>query len=195
MKNDSRFLLAFVFVFLAHISTVVFAVDLECVPYARGRSNITAVRGDAYTAYANAQNGKYGAVYSTGNTPQVGSVLVWKKSGSLPVGHVAYVAQLIDSRTIKVDHANWPLHTGEHVGVTVTDTSQNNDWSSVSFWMQLSRSPLAVRYCSACSGVRFPDIWSQSVSIALGEVKISINRAHTQSKEFFVMSQTYTVYG
>lgn len=106
---------------------------LQCVPYARQESGLD-LRGNAWTWWNNAA-----AKYERGNTPQIGSVLVFKKSSRMRYGHVAVVARVIDSRNISVDHANWGSSRGGGRGkitrnAAVVDTSPNNDWSSVRVW-------------------------------------------------------------
>ena len=68
--------------------------------------------------------------YQRGQVPAVGSILVFRRSGYIPSGHVAVVAQVINSREIVVDHANW-YHGMVTRDVTVIDNSPNNDWSAV----------------------------------------------------------------
>jgi surface antigen len=60
----------------------------------------------------------------------VGSILVFRRTGYIPSGHVAVVAQVVNSREIVVDHANWYRGMVTR-GVTVIDDSPNNDWSAV----------------------------------------------------------------
>ena len=68
--------------------------------------------------------------YQRGHVPAVGSILVFRRTGYIPSGHVAVVAQVINSREIVVNHANWyrGMVTRD---VTVIDDSPNNDWSAV----------------------------------------------------------------
>ena len=68
--------------------------------------------------------------YQRGHVPAVGSILVFRRTGYIPSGHVAVVAQVVNSREIVVDHANW-YHGMVTRGVTVIDDSPNNDWSAV----------------------------------------------------------------
>ncbi len=124
-------------IFVAGMSVVSFsateAVALQCVPYARQESGLD-IRGNAWTWWGNAA-----AKYERGNAPQVGSVLVFKKSSRMRYGHVAVVAKVVDDRNILVDHANWGSTRGGGRGkitrnAAVVDTSPNNDWSSVRVW-------------------------------------------------------------
>lgn len=97
-----------------------------CVAYALALSDIN-VRGNAWAWWDNAAG-----QYDRGHQPAVGSVLVFKRSPHLRLGHVSVVSAVVDRRTILVDHS-W---TGDqlHRGVRVIDTSPNNDWSSVRVW-------------------------------------------------------------
>ena len=100
----------------------------ECVPYARNISGVQ-IWGDAVTWWAQAEN-KY--VRST--RPAEGSVLVLRGWNDDRRGHVSVVKEIIDARTIRVDHANW-MRGGEiSINVPVTDVSPDNDWSQVRIW-------------------------------------------------------------
>jgi hypothetical protein len=101
---------------------------LQCVPYARSLSNIQ-IRGNAWTWWAKA-DGRY----ARGPDPKAGSVLVLKRKNANSLGHVAFVEEVIDSRTLVVSHANW-LNKGRlHHHAPVRDVSKANDWSAVRFW-------------------------------------------------------------
>lgn len=69
--------------------------------------------------------------YQRGHVPEVGAILVFKRSHFMPSGHVAVVAQVVSAREILVDHANWYRGRVSR-GMSVVDTSPDNDWSSVS---------------------------------------------------------------
>src|ERR1700748_554113 len=68
----------------------------QCVPFARMISGIQ-LFGDAYTWWGQA-NGKY----ETGYRPAAGSVLVFKATGRMRLGHVAVVTQVLTDRLIQV---------------------------------------------------------------------------------------------
>jgi surface antigen len=68
--------------------------------------------------------------YQRGHIPAVGSILVFRRTGYIPSGHVAVVAQVVNSREIVINHANW-YHGMVTPNVTVIDDSLNNDWSEV----------------------------------------------------------------
>ena len=101
---------------------------LQCVPYARELSGI-ALRGDAWTWWKKA-DGRY----AKGKTPRPGAVLVLSKTRRLTLGHLAVVAEVMDSRNIVVHQANW-LNGGRiHRYTPVRDVSEKNDWSAVRVW-------------------------------------------------------------
>jgi len=104
----------------------------ECVPFARAASGIQ-IYGDAWTWWDQAEGR-----YARGDTPRVGSVIVFARSPRLQRGHVAVVSRIVDRRVVMVTHANWSRLNGErgHVeqDVTLTDVSPDNDWSAVKVW-------------------------------------------------------------
>lgn len=100
----------------------------ECVPFARTISGV-AIWGDAVTWWAQAE-GKY----PRSSRPAEGSVLVLRGWQDDKRGHVAVVKAMLNSRVLRVDHANW-LHGGEvSLDVPVIDVSPANDWSQVRVW-------------------------------------------------------------
>ena len=101
---------------------------LQCVPYARKLSKI-ALRGNAWTWWQKAEGR-----YERGAVPRPGAVLVLSKTRRLSLGHLAYVAEVRNSREIVVHQANW-LNRGQiHRYTPVRDVSENNDWSVVRVW-------------------------------------------------------------
>ena len=104
------------------------AKPLQCVPYARKVSGIS-IRGNAWTWWRTAEGR-----YRTDSRPAVGSVLAFKRTWRLRLGHVAVVTKILNDREIVVDHANW-LNGGQiHKGTPVRDVSKANDWSEVRLW-------------------------------------------------------------
>ncbi len=101
---------------------------LQCVPYARNLSNIQ-IRGNAWTWWAKAEGR-----YPRSGQPEAGAVMVLKRKNAGNLGHVAYVEEIIDSRTLVVSHANWLNQGRLHNDTPVIDVSENNDWSAVRFW-------------------------------------------------------------
>lgn len=101
---------------------------LQCVPYARDLSQIS-IRGDAWTWWGRAEGR-----YPRSGRPKAGSVMVLKRKNENSLGHVAYVEEIVDSRTIVVSHANWLNEGRLHNHTPVRDISEANDWSKVRFW-------------------------------------------------------------
>jgi surface antigen len=97
---------------------------IQCVPYAREVSHID-LSGNAFLWWAEAAGR-----YARGNTPQEGAVLNFRAIGRMPLGHVAVVTSVINSRTILVTQANWVRGTITN-DVTMQDVSPNNDWTQV----------------------------------------------------------------
>jgi surface antigen len=109
----------------------------QCVTFARFFSGIQ-IFGDAWTWWQGAM-GKY----ARGFTPEAGSVLVFKPSGAMRLGHVAVVSQVLSDRIIQVTHANWSPIGGRRgqveKDVTVIDVSEQGDWSKVKVWYDPTR--------------------------------------------------------
>jgi len=100
----------------------------SCVPYARQVSAVN-LKGDAWRWWDAATG-----VYAKGHVPKPGSVLVFKRTGDMRRGHVAVVRQVVNSRKIIVDHANWSRKGGIDRGVAIIDVSAHNDWSKTRVW-------------------------------------------------------------
>ncbi len=102
---------------------------LQCVPFARENTGIE-LSGNAATWWGNAQG-----VYERGARPEVGSVLNFRANGRMRMGHVAVVTNVVGSRNIEIDHANWAGPGAGRGGIsrniTVVDVSERNDWSAV----------------------------------------------------------------
>lgn len=111
-----------------HAKIVVPETPLQCVPYARKLSNIQ-IRGNAWTWWGQAEGR-----YPRSGQPDTGAVMVLKKKNAGNLGHVAYVEEIIDNRTLVVSHANWLNQGRLHNDTPVIDVSENNDWSAVRFW-------------------------------------------------------------
>ena len=103
---------------------------LSCAPFARELSGI-ALYGDAADWWRGA-DGRYARTH----TPQVGSVLVFRREPRLASGHVSVVSGLVGPRQIHVIEANWV--PGElDQDQLVVDVSSANDWSEVRVWYPL----------------------------------------------------------
>lgn len=100
---------------------------LSCAPFARALTGL-ALHGDAADWWGEA-SGRYART----RTPEVGGVLVFRRSGRLPSGHVSVVSAVLDDRHIHVIQANWvPDELDEDQ--LVVDVSPYNDWSEVRVW-------------------------------------------------------------
>ena len=97
----------------------------QCVPYARDHSQVK-IHGDAYTWWDQAA-GKY----PRSGLPSAGSIMVLFNYAGPNRGHVAVVRDLVNSREIRVDHANWLDDGSIYVNDPVEDVSSGNDWSLV----------------------------------------------------------------
>ncbi len=118
----------------SHVAASSFAVSqwggISCVPFARAATGME-VKGNAHAWWSSASG-----TYERGQQPEAGSVLNFRSTQRMRLGHVAVVARVVDSRTIEVDHANWAGPGGAGKGrvarsVPVIDVSPANDWSAV----------------------------------------------------------------
>jgi surface antigen len=100
------------------------ASQLQCVPYAREVSHID-LTGNAFLWWAEAAGR-----YERGSTPVEGAVLNFRGVGRMPLGHVAVVTSVIDSRTVLVTQANWVPGSITN-DVAIQDVSPDNDWTEV----------------------------------------------------------------
>lgn len=102
-------------------------VPMECVPFARAVSEVE-IRGNAADWWHLAEGR-----YQRSAQPQVGGVLVFRRTARLPHGHVSVVSQILSDRHILVTHANWVRHQVSQ-DAPVIDVSAANDWSEVRVW-------------------------------------------------------------
>jgi hypothetical protein len=99
---------------------------ISCVPFARAASGIE-LKGNAANWWDAASG-----VYQRGYAPEVGSILNFRSTGRMRLGHVAVVTEVLNSREVEVDHANWGGSRGGITrGVPIEDVSPANDWSEV----------------------------------------------------------------
>jgi hypothetical protein len=100
---------------------------VSCAPFARELSGI-ALHGAADSWWREAAGR-----YERSAQPEVGAVLVLRREGRLPSGHVAVVSRLLASRQLLVIQANWMPDeiTEDHL---VVDVSERNDWTEVRMW-------------------------------------------------------------
>jgi surface antigen len=69
-------------------------------------------------------------LYERGHLPEVGSILVFKRTGFIPSGHVAVVSKVVGPGQVLVDQSNW-YHGRVTRDTPVIDTSPDHDWSQV----------------------------------------------------------------
>jgi surface antigen len=101
---------------------------LQCVPYARQISGV-AIHGNAWTWWAQAEGR-----YKRGNTPKIGAVMSFQRTGRMPLGHVATVSAVLSDREVLLTHANWSRPGGIERNVRAVDVSAAGDWSKVKVW-------------------------------------------------------------
>jgi surface antigen len=97
---------------------------IQCVAFAKQDAGIM-ISGNARDWWSNAVG-----VYQRGVRPETGSVLSFRENGRMPLGHVAVVSAVVDSRTIQIDQAHWDSR-GITRDIVVKDVSDDNDWSAV----------------------------------------------------------------
>lgn len=112
----------------ASVATPAMAQPLQCVPYARAQSGID-IHGNAATWWDQAEG-----TYARGQSPREGSVLVFKASGAMRVGHVAVVDKIVDDRHVVLNHANWSRPGMIETSAMAEDVSADGDWSEVRVW-------------------------------------------------------------
>lgn len=158
---------------LAPLSSAVADRYWQCVPFARLASGIQ-IFGDAHTWWRQA-TGRY----ATGLTPTAGSVLCFKPSGAMTLGHVAVVSQVLTDRVIQITHANWSRIGGTRGqierDVTVIDVSASGDWSRVKVWYDPVRDIGSSTYPTY--GFIYPD--AQAVRMASSQFNAAQSAALT----------------
>jgi hypothetical protein len=107
---------------------------MECVPYARMRSGVE-LFGDAGTWWARADG-----IYVRERAPLPGSVMVLTGYAGPGRGHVGVVRDLVSTREIRLDHANWLGDGAIYLADPVVDVSPDNRWTEVRVWNPRSRS-------------------------------------------------------
>jgi surface antigen len=108
------------------------AAAINCVQYVKQATGMP-LSGDAWAWWHNAAGR-----YARGQEPEADAVMVFARTKQMHFGHVAVVREVIDDRTIRIDHANWaPRHGGKgkvSKNILVQDVSARNDWSLVRVW-------------------------------------------------------------
>ncbi|WP_419809558.1 CHAP domain-containing protein [Sphingomonas sp.] len=106
----------------------------QCVPFARAASGVQ-IYGDAWTWWSQAAGR-----YQRGHSPRAGAVVVFSRTGRLPLGHVAVISRVVEKRVVLLTHANWSRLNGARghaeQDVTLFDVSPANDWSEVRVWFR-----------------------------------------------------------
>lgn len=130
MRKNALILFIALIVSLTACASAEAKTGWQCAPYAREITPVS-LRGNAWTWWQQAE-GKY----ERGNQPRIGSVIVFKRTGKMPYGHVGVVRRVISDREILVEQANWAARGSGNrgkisVGDRITDASANNDWSMV----------------------------------------------------------------
>jgi len=97
---------------------------IQCVAFAKTNSDVV-LRGNAADWWYHAAG-----VYARGSAPEAGSVLNFRATRRMPLGHVAVVTNVVNSRKIIIDQSHW-AQRGISRNVEVVDVSPENDWSSV----------------------------------------------------------------
>jgi surface antigen len=102
---------------------------ISCVPFARAESGIV-LTGNAASWWDEAAGR-----YARGNAPEPGSILNFRANQSMHLGHVAVVRDVVNTRQIDIDQANWWGPGGGRGvvsrNVSVIDVSPHNDWTAV----------------------------------------------------------------
>ena len=105
------------------------AGGISCVPYARAVTGMQ-VYGNGGDWWGNAAG-----LYDRGQRPETGSVMAFRATGGMSLGHVAVVRRVVGPRELRIDHANWGgpgIRRGSVMqDVSVIDVSRANDWSEV----------------------------------------------------------------
>lgn len=101
---------------------------VQCVAFARAHS-LVQLAGNARDWWEHAVG-----VYERGQAPEAGSVLAFRATGAMPMGHVAVVSKVLDARHVLLNHANWSRPGMIERGVMAVDVSEAGDWSAVRVW-------------------------------------------------------------
>jgi surface antigen len=151
----------------------------QCVPFARLMSGIQ-IFGDARTWWSQAA-GKY----DTGSVPKIGSVLSFKPTARMNLGHVAFVSQVLTDRVIQVTHANWSIIEGDRgqieKDVTVVDVSPNGDWTQVKVWYDPIRDLGTTVYPT--NGFIYQDAQATKIAMATSKIAMAQNAVVSAAKQ------------
>ncbi|MXV43673.1 CHAP domain-containing protein [Saccharibacter sp. 17.LH.SD] len=112
---------------------------LQCVAFVKQSTNFK-IHGNARDWWQRAAGR-----YARGNAPESGSVLSFRPTRRMPLGHVAVVRSQVDSRTILIDQSHWGSNTISR-NVRVVDVSPNNDWTAVRVALRSNKDRLGSVY-------------------------------------------------
>ena len=150
----------------------------QCVPFARLLSGIQ-IYGDARTWWGQA-SGKY----ETGRMPRMGSVLAFKPTGKMQLGHVAVVSRLVTDRVIQITHANWSIIDGGRgqveKDVTVVDVAPAGDCSEVKVWYDPIRDLGTTVYPTY--GFIYQNAQASKIAVATSKIALAQNAAVSLAK-------------
>ncbi len=151
----------------------------QCVPFARLMSGIQ-IFGDARTWW-----GQAAGKYDTGAVPKIGSVLSFKPTARMNLGHVAFVSQVLTDRVIQVTHANWSIIEGDRgqieKDVTVVDVSPNGDWTQVKVWYDPIRDLGTSVYPT--NGFIYQDAQATKIAVATSKIAMAQNAVVSAAKQ------------
>lgn len=125
---------------------------MTCVAYVRAVTGFD-LSGNAWQWW-NAASG----VYNRGHVPEPGAVMVFARTHHMRDGHVAIVREVLGTREILIDQANWEIvhhrRGAVSTAVRVIDASPDNDWTQVR--VQWGRGDVFGRV-NPVSGFVYPD--------------------------------------
>jgi surface antigen len=151
----------------------------QCVPFARLMSGIQ-IFGDARTWWSQAAGH-----YDTGTVPKIGSVLSFKPTARMNLGHVAFVSQVLTDRVIQVTHANWSIIEGDRgqieKDVTVVDVSPEGNWSQVKVWYDPIRDLGTSIYPT--NGFIYQDAQAMQIAVATSKIAMAQNAVVSAAKQ------------
>jgi surface antigen len=123
--------------------------------------------------------------YDTGSTPKIGSVLSFKPTARMNLGHVAFVSQVLTDRVIQVTHANWSIIEGDRgqieKDVTVVDVSPAGDWTQVKVWYDPIRDLGTSVYPT--NGFIYQDAQATRIAVATSKIAMAQNAVVSAAKQ------------
>jgi surface antigen len=117
--------------------------------------------------------------------PKIGSVLTFKPTARMNLGHVAFVSQVLTDRVIQVTHANWSVIEGDRgqieKDVTVVDVSPNGDWTQVKVWYDPIRDLGNTVYPT--NGFIYQDAQAMKIAMATSKIAMAQNAVVSAAKQ------------